>query len=722
MPAKSSGPSVGDYRFHKEFGVGVVRQVNANDVVVAFERNPEFRTTVPLLKASTKPVDPNGFRALFYQDRAGAHTLIDENPVQVLTLVLRDFNGRAKTEEIREYLAPYFQSRDWAKWWKSTQPLLKRAESIDSSRAEQREYRLRSDALSEAEEAYQKFERVRSKLEPTDIYPYAITVWNAYKDGASLLTDHRAALKAYFERCRDDLALAPAFRLDAFLRLDEIGWLDDQDRISAIRPLLASGITLYDIDEFSENRVLELLLENSDDELARETLLTGLCSNPKTIDQVASWLMRLGDPVWLERGVATMLSKYLPPELADSRYDWLTHRFREGVRFLEALPSDADWNELADRFSAMLRGLSEAPSTGVDGKLNHDAFAAFSSALYRRVHPIAPELGQAVVNAFRLKEYRASFVRGLVLALEDVEIEPEFRDAVVYALLSAREIAQDSILALLLDSSTGSPPKRAAELLAFYQSHARANPALLGPIAARIVGLAQRATTVELVEMLPVLESLSDLGEAQPWQAQINAFRERAYLHALDLDSAGAQHSFGRLDSALLAAVQEFVREQLQDANSQIAQLQNAGQEQAAQLDSLAAKLVERESRVAELSSDYSRQINDLQDQERRRILLTVVTALAEFERFAAKQPKLAPEAVALLRRFESVLSGLGVSPMEPVGTEITFDPATCQLADITPMTTPERVRVVERGYTIKNRRGETQVLKRSVVQAQNEP
>lgn len=721
MQTRTANMKIGDYRFHPQYGVGVVREVTNNDIVVEYEHNPHFRTTVALLIASTKSVAPSSYRALIYEDRAGALKLIDEDPVQVMTLVLHDFKGRAKTEEIRDYLAPYFQSRDWSKWWKNTQPLLRRAEYIDTSRAEQREYSLRSEALSEAEESYQRFMRARAKLTPSELYPYAIAVYNAYKGEASLTAEHRSALKAYFERSRNNSELAFDLRLDAILRLDEFGWLADSDRISAIRPLIESGVYLYKLDEYAENRLLEFLLENSNDDLVRKTLLSGLCSSPKAIDEIARWLMKLGDPIWLANGISTMMSEYLPPELVESRYDWLAHRLRKGTHLLDALPSDADWVSLVEQYARMMRVLAAAPHNGIDGKINHNAIAAFSSSLYMRVVPISQELGQAVVVGFSSKEHRAYFTAGLILTLDEIGVTSEFRHVVESALLSTGDLSQDSILELLLDVSKGSPSKRAAELIELLYSHMNANSTLLDHVAIRVVELAQSANQDELLEMIPTLDTLSDLGDARAWSHKIEAFRERAYLRALQDSKVGSSKTFGRLDSSLQVAIREFLNAQLSLANTQIAQLEDVIQEQQGEIGSLETKLAESELKVRELSQGFSRQTSDIQDQEQRRVLLAFVTSLAEFERFAARQPKLAPEADALLRRFNSVLSGQGVSQLEPIGTEIIFDPAACQLADTTPLTTPTRVRVVERGYMIKNRRGENQVLKRCVVQALKE-
>jgi transcription elongation factor GreA-like protein len=161
--------------------------------------------------------------------------------VAVLTYVLKDFPGeRALTEGIRSYLGPYV--RDWEPWWKRAQPLIKDAEYIDSSNAKKREYRLRKHTVSNAEEAYERYERLSRGADLATRYELAVPVLTASLEGRSISNEHLETVKRVIELARGDPALSAEVRLDALYRCIEARWLTVEDAKATIRERAHDGL------------------------------------------------------------------------------------------------------------------------------------------------------------------------------------------------------------------------------------------------------------------------------------------------------------------------------------------------------------------------------------------------------------------------------------------------------------------------------------------------
>ena len=112
--------SIGDFFKHREHGIGQITKTIEgfeSQVEIQFLDRPVIVMTEALLLRTAIPVSRLGFYAFAYQKPEEALKLIDEKPVDVICLVLEDFEGyRARTEDIKDYLDKYISN--WENWWK----------------------------------------------------------------------------------------------------------------------------------------------------------------------------------------------------------------------------------------------------------------------------------------------------------------------------------------------------------------------------------------------------------------------------------------------------------------------------------------------------------------------------------------------------------------------------------------------------------------------------
>jgi molecular chaperone GrpE (heat shock protein) len=102
--------------------------------------------------------------------------------------------------------------------------------------------------------------------------------------------------------------------------------------------------------------------------------------------------------------------------------------------------------------------------------------------------------------------------------------------------------------------------------------------------------------------------------------------------------------------------------------------------------------------------------------EERVRILKEIVTAVAEVERFVAGKGGEAEEIESVLRRFSSLLPGQNVTPLEAIGTEVAFNPQRQRLVETSDLQPGQPVRIVERGYLIRDHTEKLRLLKPAIV------
>ena len=148
-----------DFFFHTELGVGRILKITNEqplEVEIQFYEQPPRVMTGLLLQRSSEKISPFAYRALAFTQPEMAQQLLEENPVDVICLVLEDFPGNmTKTERLKDYLKPYV--KDWESWWKTTQPLLKEDTRIDTTQSRLQQYALAQEVRSRTEEIYRSF-------------------------------------------------------------------------------------------------------------------------------------------------------------------------------------------------------------------------------------------------------------------------------------------------------------------------------------------------------------------------------------------------------------------------------------------------------------------------------------------------------------------------------------------------------------------------------------
>lgn len=717
---------VGDYICSPYYGVGLIKEIGEGDIpdlVIDFHQEQNRTVSVRLIETSSRRLSPDGFLALWFDDKEQATKLIAEDPAKVVAFALVDFwSTRAKTEELKSYFAPCIPESEWTKWWKKAQTAVKKAEYIDSSKSDDREYRLRQEPISQAEEAFKRFQRTHKLGDLKRAYEDTKAIFNAIEKGASLSDLHAQDLQQFYTQVSNDVSFDVGTRLDALFRLEERKWLAPEEARTAQLALVQTA-KLYRVETFTENRLLSFLFTNIDNTDLHPTLLTGLCASPGSMERVFDWIAKRGNPELILSGVRVALTENLPPELRPTDHKIFAARLDRVSRLVELVTmSPKVSEEFLTLYEKLVDTIGGSKQIEADTKLLIVSVIYLGGILFDQVVAVQFDLGTRVVAALIAPSCSSEFILAVLDLRNKAKASESFNAKLEgYALEHSRS-TNSSALAILLPRANEDRVAGMEQLAEIARQYGSNNEYLLSKIAERAYELCREADEEELLQVIPHLDSLVNQRMPASSKNLLGEQRKRAYVFALQEHmpkaSSHDSQSIGVLDRSLALAIRDYMQEQQAEIRSQAAEFKKLASDQELQNQELTARLAETQSRMKELGQSFVQNPQQMRYEERFRILKDIATSVAEFERFNSKPERKSPEIDAFLRRMNSLLSAQGVSPRESIGNVIKYDSTFCQIISSAnnPRLSIDEVKVVERGYVIKDPQGMEHILKPVLV------
>lgn len=707
--------NTGDFIYHLHYGVGRIQDFEASNQTSPSSGDLEFNVkfqngeikpfTQELLDRGARKISPSGFRAYTYLNEAGAQELLVSNPVEAITMVLQDFPGLiAKNEDFKDYLSPYIPN--WTEWWETVQPKLKESPQIDTSRSKFREYGLRKDAMSPAEEIYRSFQRIRFFENKSFVYDQARRTLTEYRNGSHLPDKHLQDVLNYVEQLVETDSNPPAMRLDAAFRLQEGKWASVEKTTQHISKIIKSGFRLYDLDLFSLNRTVAYLLSVTLTQDEESLLSSAICSGEPAIKAICEWALQRGESRFIALLLVTALSENIPPRLENENLATLAVRLKYLGTLVKSIEIENEaWPLAISHFQDLISAISQ-----LDGKVVPPLFLPlieFSQTLYERLNSRRPELVAKIFDSLFNRNISKPFILGLLDSARKSKQFSEFGNLLEQHLWSDGEGRNFDFIKELTQSkgTIVEQVKSLLEVAGQYNSHS-----LKGHIGATVCDLVKKDEVTDPILFLPYLNQLYEWGSQWDWSDTVAGLRESAYLDALER----SRQDFG--DNALRSAVYRFLRLKTQELDSVVERL-NADAGQASQrIKELEGLLAEKEQVVRELRGGYGGDTAEASFSERVRIVKELASSVAEFERMVLKTTEQSRDLQAIILRLNSIMAGLKVTPMEAIGAQVQFSPQKHQVVGAAIVDSGELVVIVERGYLIRDNNEKLRLLKPALV------
>ncbi len=136
-------------------GEGLVVDIEGEDAVVPLERVDGLC-----------PLDSGDIRALVLYEKERLAVLAEENPTELLRLVLNTFEGRTELGRIRRYLQAVVGESGWQSWWTRARREAEQAPDIGSTGGRNPQFFIRARHISRADELREAFDRAAESDRP----------------------------------------------------------------------------------------------------------------------------------------------------------------------------------------------------------------------------------------------------------------------------------------------------------------------------------------------------------------------------------------------------------------------------------------------------------------------------------------------------------------------------------------------------------------------------
>lgn len=150
----------GVYVSHKSWGIGIVKEIQNDIVVVDFEGKKEHQMSLEIALRALNILDNDNI-IIWKKYRADElKKMVDEEPLKVVELILRSHGKEATTTDIKNFLCPdILKEAGWNKWWNQVKKAMEGSNTVVQNLTKKNLLELRESELSMADEIVSKFKK-----------------------------------------------------------------------------------------------------------------------------------------------------------------------------------------------------------------------------------------------------------------------------------------------------------------------------------------------------------------------------------------------------------------------------------------------------------------------------------------------------------------------------------------------------------------------------------
>ena len=225
---------------------------------IQFESREQCFALDKLEELQDVPEDDIRAMVIFEKDRLAR--LADEDPVELLTLVLNTFGGRMNLKRLRRYVLPALKDTTWGRWWSSVKKRVERAPTVGMTGGSKPDLFVRSEPVTRAEQLRKEFDRTDREDKPSQAL-HVMKECPSDADGRSDLLHHVAGeLTSLIDASDDD-----AMKLGALAVLRQMAeqYPDLQSDMESIAESVLEQVNVEEavISRLDNRRITRAVLE-----------------------------------------------------------------------------------------------------------------------------------------------------------------------------------------------------------------------------------------------------------------------------------------------------------------------------------------------------------------------------------------------------------------------------------------------------------------------------
>lgn len=230
----------GSYVSHKNWGIGVVKELQNDKVVIDFESRKNHEMALEIALRALTVLDSDHIIIWKNFKKNELKEILKNEPLKVVEIILRSSGNEASSADIKAVLVPDALSEsEWNKWWILTKKQLEGSHFIVPSLTKRNMLELRDKELSLADEIVSKFKKT------TNFENKLKLLVDFQTHGGDINSDTSQALAVYFKEIVGASSELAEKKLLSFCALRYANWTEwndamlDSSVIFAIKDLTA---------------------------------------------------------------------------------------------------------------------------------------------------------------------------------------------------------------------------------------------------------------------------------------------------------------------------------------------------------------------------------------------------------------------------------------------------------------------------------------------------
>lgn len=211
---------------HKSWGIGVVKEIDNDNVVIDFEGKPGHRMSLNIALRALTVLDDNSISIWKTYKQTELKQMMEENPLKVLEIILRSQGGEAASKDIKTVLVEdVISEKEWNRWWLQAKKAMEGSNLVVQSLTRRNVFELRETEMTIVEELVSRFKKTTNFENKVKILVDFVTRGGDINDANSL------ALGSYFKEIVDASSESLDRKIVSFVALKYAGYADYQDSL-----------------------------------------------------------------------------------------------------------------------------------------------------------------------------------------------------------------------------------------------------------------------------------------------------------------------------------------------------------------------------------------------------------------------------------------------------------------------------------------------------------
>lgn len=117
---------VGNFVYHRDWGIGLIKSVDRDDFIIDFEKSGNHKMSLKLAISSLRVLPKNHVWVLKLKNIEKLKVKVVEDPLWAMKILIKSYNNNIKLKEIKAELVPdVITQGKWNNWWSKTKELMK---------------------------------------------------------------------------------------------------------------------------------------------------------------------------------------------------------------------------------------------------------------------------------------------------------------------------------------------------------------------------------------------------------------------------------------------------------------------------------------------------------------------------------------------------------------------------------------------------------------------